>query len=264
MAGLWLSGVIFLGRSWLRTEGRSDWGWILVLIGLPLALGAGTNTSLADYAGHAVVFWSLAGWWILAGGDLAKKMGSVGLVFALACLVWIQSARQVTALQAQWKVGPLERESETLRFGPEAGRLRVNAQLNLDLEKLSGVLVSLGFQTGDGVVAISEVPGLVYLLGARSIGVPWYQGWQEDVRIRSARAILAVVDPADLAGAWLIFAEPEDQVPATPEQVWPASLVSAQPVFSGHTLFIGREFSDSNKPPMRLRIFYPSNSQAGK
>jgi len=258
MAGLWLSGVLFLGRSWLRTGGRPDWSWILVLAGLPMGLGFGTNTSLADYAGHAVVFWSLVGWWVLAGGDLAKRMGAVGLGSALACLVWIQSARQVTALQAQWKVGPLARETEMLRVGSEAGRLRVNAQLNQDLEKLGGVLALLGFRSGGGVVAVSEVPGLVYLLGARSVGVPWYQGWQEDVRIRSARAILAIVDPVELADAWLIFAEPADQEPAAPEQIWPAGSLSTPPVFSGHTLLVGREFSDANKPPMRLRIFFPA------
>ena len=102
------------------------------------------------------------------------------------------------------------------------------------------------------------MPGLVYLLGARSVGVPWYESWGWEARLRFAKAVLVLQGSAELEKSWVILAQPTDEPSLEIEQVWPKS--AKLPVSFGTPEGISwfREWSDEGKAPLRLRLFQPS------
>ena len=258
MAGIWLTGVGALTWSGIRRFSRAEIALSTILLVLPFALAFGTNTSMADYAGHAVVFWSLLGWLLLVKTGVGDRIGSFGLWSILACLVSIQTMRQMSSLEAQWKIGSVWKQTESVSAGPEQGRLKVNWQFNSDLEATRKILTQAGFRQGDHLIVISDMPGLVYLLGARSVGVPWYESWGWEARLRFAKAVLVLQGSAELEKSWVILAQPTDEPSLEIEQVWPRSAKLPVSFGTPEGISWSREWSDEGKAPLRLRLFQPS------
>jgi len=258
MSGIWLAGVGALAWPGIRRFSRPGIALSSILLVLPFALAFGTNTSMADYAGHAVVFWSLLGWFLLVEAGVGDRIGSFGLWAILICIISIQTTRQMSSLEAQWKIGSVWKQTVPVSDGPEQGRLKIDRQFNSDLVATRKILTRAGFREGDRLIVISDMPGLVYLLGARSVGVPWYESWGWEARIRFAKSVLGLQGAGELEKAWVILAQPIDEPGLGMDQVWPAS--SRLPVSFGapEGSSWAREWSDEGKAPLHLRFFQPA------
>ena len=187
LAGCWLLGVAW--TAWVvrsgadtrvkRTEGREQmmaegvpssvlWGLVLT----PFLCGIGTNTSIADYAGQGTVFFVAAG--ILMLGSLsATSIQSVAAV-SLAGLCLIQASRVSSSLLGMYRVGSVLEQTETVKVGPEAGRLKVDPKTCTQIEGIHHILRKEGFQAGTPIIGVDSLCGWVYLSGGKSPGVPWF------------------------------------------------------------------------------------------
>ena len=187
LAGCWLLGVAW--TAWVvrsgadtrvkRTEGREQmmaegvpssvlWGLVLT----PFLCGIGTNTSIADYAGQGTVFFVAAG--ILMLGSLpAASIQSVAAV-SLAGLCLIQASRVSSSLLGMYRVGSVFEQTETVKVGPEAGRIKVDAKTFSQIEAIHRILRKEGFRAGTPIIGVDSLCGWVYLVGATSPGVPWF------------------------------------------------------------------------------------------
>jgi hypothetical protein len=184
LAGCWLFGVAWavwaVGRESAATRSRNDKEiektipssllWALVVT--PFLCGIGTNTSIADYAGQGTVFFLSAG--ILILGSLpAASIRSVAAV-SLAGLCLIQASRVSSALLGMYRVGSVLEQTETVKVGPEAGRLKVDPKTFAQIEGIHHILRKEGFQAGTPVIGVDSLCGWVYLSGGKSPGVPWF------------------------------------------------------------------------------------------
>ena len=184
LAGCWLFGVTW--TSWaIRRKSDAAWPrhdnmeekpipdsllWALVVT--PFLCGIGTNTSIADYAGQGTVFFSAVG--ILMLGSLpAASIRPVAAV-SLAGLCLIQASRVSSALLGMYRVGSVFDQTETVKIGPEAGRLQVDPKTFRQIEEIHGTLCQEGFQAGTPVIGVDSLCGWVYLSGGMSPGVPWF------------------------------------------------------------------------------------------
>jgi len=170
---LWLAAAFLVwGRSRSWKNMRTGAAVLGSLLATPFALGFGTSTALGDYVGHGAVFFQLAGlfvWkaWVDRGfsAPLAAAFLWVATLFNLA--------RANASLDDPYR-SEVPEHSQVEWSIPEQGRIRLDAERAEVVKAADQVLRRAGFQPGDPVVAIGNLPGLVHLVGGWSPGTPWY------------------------------------------------------------------------------------------
>lgn len=180
------------------------WSLALLLFFLPFVTAAGTTHRIYINALlHLGPFFALIA---LCGLLVARRTGS-WLPWSLTLLLTSGVAlsqffhggffvpyRLPTSLVAM---------QESVEIGVPATRLRVDPGTALFTRELQGLLQRAGFQPGDDLLAFFDMPGVVFAMGGRSPGRPWYfpnygeQGERENLaalriagRDRIRRAIL--------------------------------------------------------------------------
>jgi len=180
----------------MTTEGVPSsvlWGLVLT----PFLCGIGTNTSIADYAGQGTVFFVAAG--ILMLGSLpAASIPSVAAV-SLAGLCLIQASRVSSSLLEMYRVGSVLEQTETVKVGPEAGKLKVDPKTFDQIEAIHQILSKEGFLAGTPIIGVDSLCGWVYLAGGTSPGVPWFQRDQAEY----GRQVLVRCDLRTLCSSWM-------------------------------------------------------------
>ena len=164
---LWVATAAWVLR------GRVAWSSVSTgLVLTPFLLGAGTGTAIGDYAGHGAVFFQMAtlGIWI---GMRRADFPAVRLAPFLWLSVVLNLFRAEASLQDPFRTRPFEACRETWRI-PGAGQVGLDPTQKKLLGRLQTQLRSAGFRPGDPIVAIGDMPGVVYLLGGWSPGTSWY------------------------------------------------------------------------------------------
>jgi hypothetical protein len=196
---LWLAAAALLLRGRLR--------WSAVSTGLvltPFLLGTGTGTALGDYAGHGVVFFQMAGLGIWAG------LRTSGIsVSRIVPFLWLGAVlnlfRAEASLQDPFRCRPLAECQEWWRI-PGAGQVGLDSDQKKLLDQLQLELDARGFRPGDPILAIGDMPGIVYLMGGWSPGTSWYfaatqQQWGY------VRAVLSSIPEETRARSWVLIRE---------------------------------------------------------
>ena len=209
LAGCWLFGVAWavwaVGRKPAAARPRTDTekeksipsSLLWALIVTPFLCGIGTNTSIADYAGQGTVFFAAAG--ILMLGSLpAASIRSVAAV-SLAGLCLIQASRVSSSLLGMYRLGSVFEQTETVKVGPEAGRLKVDPKTFGQIEAIHHILHKEGFQAGTPVIGVDSLCGWVYLSGGKSPGVPWFFVDQENY----LSEVLKIIPAEFLGQSWV-------------------------------------------------------------
>jgi hypothetical protein len=209
LAGCWLLGVswtvwavrrksdVARPRNGKEVEKSIPESLVWALVMTPFFCGIGTNTSIADYAGQGTVFFVAAG--ILLLGSLpAASIPSVAVV-SLAGLCLIQTSRVSSSLLKMYRVGSVFEQTETVKVGPEAGRIKVDAKTFSQIEAIHRILRKEGFRAGTPIIGVDSLCGWVYLVGATSPGVPWFFMDQETYLSEALKSI-----PAEFLGqSWV-------------------------------------------------------------
>jgi hypothetical protein len=261
---VWLSGVacllIPLGRK-KHAQGPSmqpSWRRSLVcLLVLPWANGLGTATGITDYLAHGVVFFVAAGCLLL---HLAVRRG-LPLSCAAAALLAIgiiHATRAASSTFNSYRLGSVWVEMVPVSSGPEKGKLLDYPQNVEALQALDGNLRRLGFQRGDPIVGITDLAGLVYLLGGTSPGCCWYMGFwlQENTGVR---AHLSHITPETLARTWILMrgsAKAFEQL----DVVWPKDKAVPEPLLL-ETEYLW-PWGDGAGVLQPLKVYRPANVTA--
>ena len=209
LAGCWLLGVAWTGwavrrESKIEERGTGETGrnsarwpivWALVLT--PFLCGIGTNTSIADYAGQGTAFFVAAGT-LMLGSLPAVSIQSVAAV-SLAGLSLIQASRISSSLLGMYRLGSVFEQTETVKVGPEAGRLKVDPKTFGQIEAIHHILGKEGFHSGTPIIGVDSLCGWVYLTGGTSPGVPWFFIDQKAY----VSEVLKVIPPQLLEESWV-------------------------------------------------------------
>jgi hypothetical protein len=209
LAGCWLFGVAWAvwavrrqsavarRRNGKEVEKSIPDSILWALVMTPFLCGIGTNTSIADYAGQGTVFFVAAG--ILMLGSLpAASIRSVAAV-SLAGLCLIQASRVSSSLLGMYRLGSVFEQTETVKVGPEAGRLKVDPKTFGQIEAIHHILHKEGFQAGTPIIGVDSLCGWVYLSGGKSPGVPWFFVDQENY----LSEVLKIIPAEFLGQSWV-------------------------------------------------------------
>jgi hypothetical protein len=231
IAGGWWVGLLWLGWKigGVNCLQGLPWRGILHFLITPFLLGIGTNTSLADYAGHGALFVVVSGWMVAA--PWLPQIGAGPWLAVLTSLAVLQGARVATSLEHSYRIGSVWEQTAWLQNGPEKGKLRLQPDLADFMERLGDELEKHGFGNGDPVVGISDLCGVVYLAGGRSPGVPWFFG-QVAGQKPYTQAVLGWLTPDQLQRIW-IFRSTGTQLAGPLSSFWPATTPVPVPRLAG-------------------------------
>lgn len=202
---LWLAAACLMVCPW---RGWPRFGFrLLESIGLfltPFILGFGTASALGDYVGHGALFFQLVGLGIL--GVLLHQGAPRPLVISFIFLgVILNLFRAEASLRDQFRTAPMN-ECVVPWPSPDGGTIYLDAEKARLLGELQAKLGEQQFKRGDPIVAIGDMPGIVYFLGGYSPGANWYPATHSE-HLRFALALLQSVPPEAREQAFLIINE---------------------------------------------------------
>ena len=223
---VWLTGVYAMCRPYAYVGGtekkrRDDLHLKIVAMWmvLPLLNGMGTATGITDYLVHGSVFYAAVGW-IFLGRALTAGLPPWCMASAVLMLGILHASRAVTSTQQTFRSGSVWVDLAPVSTGPERGKLYLPDSNVRELEELRLALDRMGYREGDPIVGLTDLCGLVYLLGGVSPGVVWYMGfWLPENQ--GVRKNLEHIPPEVLARTWFLVrgrVKPHERL----ENVWPS------------------------------------------
>jgi hypothetical protein len=157
-------------------------GWVLTLTALPLLSSVGTTNTLYVSALHQTVFWSAA--ILLVAQDIAASFSARWFHPGIAMLLCVGAAGHIYSGHF-WKPYMHQRalwqQTGSINIGYPATSLKVDPALAKFLRDVRAALDSHGYRPGDDVFGFFNLPGVIFAVGARQPGAPWYFGtWYHD------------------------------------------------------------------------------------
>jgi hypothetical protein len=225
LVGVWLASIVMIaGRKGLPDPAGAVrfWWMVVFMAALPWVLGLATDTSLADYAGHGALFSVAAGWFFLARWSKDQRvLATIGtLLFALGLL---QAARATSSTLFSFRIGNLWMQTQEVHLGPEQNRLKLDPGTAGLVSELGVAMKKEGFRQGDPVIALTDMAGLVHLLGGQSPGVPWYFGMSPRLagpQGEFTQYVLATLPVATLESSWVLV-RGKTSIPKDLRRLWP-------------------------------------------
>jgi hypothetical protein len=168
-------------RSWRRAAGSfsdapADRGRAIVF--LLLAGGAGAAAFGTGNPIYINLMLALGSWFallVLVARYASAKVAWLGDVAILLVLAF--SAVQIvggTATEPYGLHDKLLRQTESTSIGSPATNLSLDAETHRLIVELTRLAHDSGFRDGDDMLAFYNMPGLVFALGGRSPGLPWF------------------------------------------------------------------------------------------
>ncbi|MER9001981.1 hypothetical protein NKH58_30285 [Mesorhizobium australicum] len=202
-----LGAMLYRERLVLRTQTATSIALALIFLVLPHLFALGSNLNYWYLGAYNALFWMLAVVAFLS--PFAQQGRSLATLLPLTVLAQLLTAsvindsivnpfRQVKDLRSYTAVMPM----------PGGGKLVLSESLHRYLATARAQARAAGLEVGTPVVDLTgDSPGLLYVLEARALGLPWLMGWFPG---SSAVAVetLGLENCADLAKAWVLI-EPE-------------------------------------------------------
>ncbi len=200
---VWLS-YQFRPRNAAVAANRLSAPWTMVLLALPLVSSFGSTNTVYVSALHETVFWS-AGLlllasiistaystpWFAVGISALLSIGSLGAIFSGHFL------RPYMFQPSLWK------QTDIVAIGEPPTKLRVDPALASFLRQVRSTLDAHGYKPGDDVFGFFNLPGVVFAMGAREPGAPWYFGtWYHNDEADGAK--IRMVPLQRRQNAWIV------------------------------------------------------------
>ena len=149
----------------------------LFLFFLPFVAAIGTNTSMRALAARNIVPWLALIVIFLTLLYQTNKANNFLYLFTLGIILWLGIKIAYTQIYQPFRLVEnrlQQTESVEDYVQPKARGLKVDPPTANFLKQLHEIIATTEFQPGDPIIALHDMPGLVYLLGGVSPGAPWY------------------------------------------------------------------------------------------
>jgi hypothetical protein len=211
------AGVALAGLSMLRFKDVSQIGWPQLMLGLtilafPYAYAFGTGNNYWIPIGSAGAFVVLASLTILRPLARQPNLSSMLLVAGLSLQTLVVVLLSGAFASPYRQPQPLHRNDVVMEVGRVGSKLILSESHASYLSSLTRLASQNGFQKGTPMIDLSgHSPGVLYALGADSVGVAWTLGGYP----RTARFVtrgLKGVPCEQLSAAW-VLSEPKGPRP---------------------------------------------------
>ncbi|MCM2501578.1 hypothetical protein [Neorhizobium galegae] len=200
-----LTGFIFGGPKPLKSISATQWAAAILFLGIPHIYAFGTNRNYWENGAWACIFWVLAGTTLLRPVVRGRRSWSFALPLALATQMVTAILLQTGLEQPQRQTQPLRLNETDLEIGPHRSALVLSAGYATYIADAMAAAQSSGFKLGTPVIDLSgQSPGILYAIGAESIGQAWTIGGYPG-SLKLAKAALEHVACEKVAAAWILF-----------------------------------------------------------
>ena len=180
--------------------------WLVaMLLALPYAYAVGSNRNYWSVGAFAGYFWVLAAL-VLVMSRRPDARQPLVLPFVLGVLL-VSSIQLNTAYQRPYRQPQAlwAQQHETRLTEEPLAVLAMPESYGLYIEEARKRAATAGFRPGQFALDMTgQSPGLLYALGARSVGQAWFIGGYRG-STRRAAALLALVPCQDLIESWVLF-----------------------------------------------------------
>jgi hypothetical protein len=154
-----------------------------VLLLLPLAAAFGTNNTLLWQLWLHITPWMALLLLLFQETRLSRGSWVLGWVILAFSAAWLWSGWMLCYFMRPYRLADTRAaQTEMLNVRtPRLNGMRVDLKTRVFLEGFDAIIAQSKFQRGDGVIALYDLPGLVYLMEGYSPGEPWYmvdESWQ--------------------------------------------------------------------------------------
>jgi hypothetical protein len=179
-------------------------GLFLVFLILPYIFALGTGNNYWRQSGVVSLFWLISGFVLIIPLCVQQKLYQPIIFLVLL-------SQLITSIHIKERIEKPYRYNQPLRL--DDARIFVNNNHQLILSKefakyindARKIAAQSGFTKGDAIIDLSgQSPGLLYLLGAKSIGTAWNTGGYKG-SLDVAKATFNLVDCTDIANAWVLY-----------------------------------------------------------
>lgn len=181
-----------------------NWSFIFLFILIPYIFALGTSNNYSVQSGIASIFLLLVSFVFLVPISLKIKKIEIIVIFVIISQVY-------SSLHIKEKIEDPYRYNEPLRLSNtkistnyKNNNIILSDEFAKYVKDARNVAAQSGFKRGDPIIDLSgRSPGLLYLMGAKSIGAAWNSGsYKSSSDIAKVRFDL--VNCSDLASAWVI------------------------------------------------------------
>jgi hypothetical protein len=213
--------AILVGFALCRFKGllqisRLQWALALSFLLFPYAYAFGTGNNYWASSSGAAIFWVLAGLVLLSPIAPNLKFPALLLPFGLAVQL-VTVALVQTGIEAPYRQPqPLRENNYEIEIGRPGSKLMLSKDFGLYFSEAVDLAKRAQFIEGTPMIDLSgQSPGILYAIGASSIGAPWILGGYPDSDKFAVEA-LKRVPCEELSVAWLLT-EPESSRKISPE-----------------------------------------------
>jgi hypothetical protein len=211
-----LTGLAIYRFRGLVQISRRQWVLALSFLVFPYAYACGTSRNYWENGTNVAIFWIFSGLVLLCSIASVRKLTaallSLGLATQLTTVVLVHASMETPQRQAQ----RLFMNNYKLELGRPGSTLLISKGLGRYITEAMDLAKKAGFKKETPMIDLSgQSPGILYALGADSIGQPWMIGGYPGSEKRAV-AMLKRVSCEDLSRAWLLN-EPEGPRAISPE-----------------------------------------------
>lgn len=184
-------------------------GQVGVFAVMPYAYAFGTNTGYAQKMAEGAFFWIVAALQFVNFERSRLPLKAYALPASLGVL--ITTVAFASALQHPYRQPPMNIRRLTVLRLPSRSTVRIDSSVAESLEVIRTAAFEGGLAPQTPLIDLSgHSPGLVYFLGARSVGAPWLLGGYKGSAVFVGR-LLSRVDCRILAESWVVEGLPTDE-----------------------------------------------------
>ncbi len=192
----------------LKTVPARQWSIAALFLVMPHIYAFGTNGNYWQAASSSAFFWLLAGLTLL--GPLIRERASwvLALPLAVAAQAVTASLLQSGLEQPYRQPQPLRLNFSKLEIGPQRSALTLSEDYSEYITSAMATAKNAGFDPNMPIIDLSgQSPGILYSLGAKSIGQAWIIGGYPG-SLNFAEASLSRTSCENIGVAWILF-EPD-------------------------------------------------------
>lgn len=199
------AAIIALMAGGLKTVSKQQWATAAFFLILPHIYAFGTNGNYWHHGSFVAVFWLLAGLTLLSPVISGRPFGLLLLPIAITVQAITATVLQSGFENPYRQPHPLRLNSSILEVGPGNSRLVLSQGYSDYIINVVSVARKAGFEAKTPVIDLSgQSPGIVYIIGAESIGQAWIIGGYPG-SLKFAQAALSNTPCEKISLAWILF-----------------------------------------------------------
>jgi hypothetical protein len=180
-------------------------GLFLVFLILPYIFALGTSNNYWGKSGAVSLFWLISGFVLIIPWCVQLKLYQP-IIFLVLLSQLITSIHIKERIEKSYRYNqPLRLDDSKIVLNNKNHELILSKEFANYINDARKIAAQSGFTKGDSIIDLSgQSPGLLYFLGAKSIGTAWNIGGYE-VSLDLAKATFNLVDCTDIVNSWVLY-----------------------------------------------------------